>query len=373
MSAQLPCYDLSIIGTVGIPANYGGFETLAEQLTRKLAKKYTIQVFCSGKRYADGQDRPKRCDGADLRYVEWDANGWQSIPYDFVSLWRAARQTRTLLVLGVSGCLLLPIVRLLWPRTRIVTNVDGLEWRRQKWGRLARSVLRISEWAAVRFSHAVIADNQGIREHISLNYGKDSHLIAYGGDQGSEAADDRIEEVLPCDTRFTSHSYYLSICRIEPENNIADILEAFARSPDQSIVMVGNWQNSVYARNLLDHFGQLPNIELKDAIYDQARLRRLRASAKAYIHGHSAGGTNPSLVEAMHCGLAVLAYDIDYNRHTTHNQAIYWSNAQGLVECLQNIKPDSLVEIATQMRKIAHQQYTWLIVTNQYVRVLFLH
>lgn len=363
-------YDLSIVGTVGLPAGYGGFETLAEQLTKRLSGNRSIQVFCTGKRQPDKATRLQSVSGADLNYVEWDANGWQSIPYDCVSLWRAAGQTRAILVLGVSGCLLLPVVRLLWPRTRIVTNVDGLEWKRKKWGKAARAVLRASEWAAVRFSHAVIADNQGIREHIRRTYGKDSHLIAYGGDQASVAHADKTEHSPP-DTRFPTGSFYLSICRIEPENNIADILEAFAQSPDQPLVLVGNWHHSAYARHLRKHFEQLPNIELKDPIYDQARLKQLRESAKAYIHGHSAGGTNPSLVEAMHGGMPVLAFDVDYNRHTTKGQAIYWDHAKGLAECLRNATLESLAEVAGHMRVIAQQQYTWSVVTNQYASVLF--
>lgn len=369
MSDKGVLYDLSIIGTVGLPASYGGFETLAEQLTRNLSGQRVIQVFCSGKRYPAGRARPERCYGADLRYVEWDANGWQSIPYDFVSLWRAARQARTLLVLGVSGCLLLPILRVLWPRTRIVTNVDGLEWKRRKWGRVARTVLRISEWCAVRFSHAVVADNQGIREHISRSYGRESHLIAYGGDQASEAADE--PNLAPIETRFEPNSYHLSVCRIEPENNIAEILEAFALTPEERLVLVGNWNTSAFAQHVRSKFGELPNLELKDPIYDQARLRHLRRFAKAYIHGHSAGGTNPSLVEAMHAALPVLAFDVDYNRHTTNSQAIYWRDAQSLASCLRGATSRTLSDVATHMAQIAQINYTWSVVTAQYADVLF--
>lgn len=365
-----PAIDISIIGTVGLPASYGGFETLAAQLVKSLSAKYRILVFCSSKRYPQAASRPEQYDGANLQYVSWDANGWQSIPYDFVSLWLAAGRSRTLLVLGVSGCLLLPILRVLWPRTRIVTNVDGLEWKRKKWGKAARAVLRASEWAAVRFSHAVIADNQGIREHILCTYGKESHLIAYGGDQASVATGDGAE-IPALDTRFPTGSFYLSICRIEPENNIADILEAFACSPDQPLVLVGNWQHSTYARHLRERFEKLPNIELKDPIYDQARLKLLRESAKAYIHGHSAGGTNPSLVEAMHGGMPILAFDVNYNRHTTKGQAIYWDDAKGLTECLKSATKDSLIEVAKHMRLIAQQQYTWSVITNQYASILF--
>lgn len=359
-------YDLSIIGTVGLPASYGGFESLAEQLARRLSVQWRVQVFCSGKKYPAGIPRPAQSDGADLAYVEWDANGWQSMLYDFISLWRSARQSRSLLVLGVSGCLLLPLIRLLWPQTRIITNVDGLEWKRRKWGRLARTILRISEWAAVRFSHAVVADNQGIREHIAGTYDCDSHLIAYGGDQAITSLID-----LPSgDTCYERWSYYLMICRIEPENHIKEILQCFASTPQERIVVVGNWASSKYALDLRISFSNAPNIELKDPIYDQARLRLLRQGAKACVHGHSAGGTNPSLVEAMFAGMAVLAFDVDYNRHTTKNQAAYWQHADELLSCLRESTPQVLQQNAAAMARIARTSYTWAGVTAQYASVL---
>lgn len=367
-------YDLSIIGTVGLPATYGGFETLAEQLTLRLSGQRSIQVFCTGKRHPDKLTRPQTASGATLTYVEWDANGWQSMPYDFVSLWRAARHTKTILVLGVSGCLLLPLVRLLWPQTRIVTNVDGLEWRREKWGGLARVVLRVSEWSAAAFSHAIVADNQSIREHIAKSYQRQSSLIAYGGDQAlllKKATNASSDINSLSDIRFEAGTYFFSVCRIEPENQIAEILSAFAQTPGANLVLVGNWNVSDYARRLRKLHHAMPNIELKDPIYEQAHLHELRACAKAYVHGHSAGGTNPSLVEAMHAGLPVIAYDIDYNRHTTHNQAIYWHDALELTERIRHTSESVLCATAVHMSAIARQHYTWSVVTKQYAEILF--
>lgn len=366
-STRAAQYDLSIIGTVGLPASYGGFETLAEQLTRSFSGRWHVQVFCTGKRYATGTPRPAQSDGADLVYVEWNANGWQSVPYDFVCLWRGARCASTLLVLGVSGCLLLPVLRLFRPRARIVTNVDGLEWKRHKWGRLARAVLRLSEWSAVRFSHDVVADNQGIREHLQQTYGRDSHLIAYGGDQTSAI----LTAQLGGDTRFDPGSYYISICRIEPENNVEEILQCFASTPSARVVVVGNWFASVYARELRSRFGSSPNIELKDPIYDQSRLKVLRQGSKACLHGHSAGGTNPSLVEAMFAGTPVLAFDVGYNRYTTDNLAVYWKDAAGLAASLSTMTAQDLHRNAEAMKRIAQERYTWARVTAQYAAVLF--
>lgn len=357
-------YDVSIIGIVGLPAQYGGFETLTEQITDRLQTRLRMQVFCTVRGRTDGF--PARYRNVDLRYVSWDANGWQSVLYDFVSLWQAARTTKTVLLLGVSGCLFLPFIRLRSPSTRIVVNIDGLEWRRQKWGRIARWLLRVSEWCAVRFSDTVIADNEAIKNHVLNQYGVSAVLIAYGGDHCISA----YGSIPSSDTRFAPGHYFLAVCRIEPENNIKTILRAFADAPDQNIVVVGNWHSSQYAQNLRSAFTGFTNIEFKDAIYDQVRLASLRAGAIAYVHGHSAGGTNPSLVEAMSFGMAVLAYDVVYNRYTTGNNACYWETSGDLSKLIACVTDDELRRNACSMKALASRCYIWDKISDEYARVI---
>lgn len=365
---QLP-FDLSIIGTVGLPASYGGFETLAEQLVVRLSAKYKIRVFCSSKCNGELRNQPNYFYNAELEYIEWDANGWQSVPYDIVSLFRAAQDSKTLLVLGVSGCVVLPLIRLFWPRVHIVTNIDGVEWKRQKWGLSARVFLRFSEWMAVRFSHAIIADNQGICDHVKRYYNRECGLIAYGGDQAPHEKPEAGECLR--DTSFEPGGYYFSVCRIEPENNIPAILDAFASSPGERLVLVGNWNSSAFAIQLRNRYALTPNIELTDPIYDQVRLKRLRTEAKGYIHGHSAGGTNPSLVEAMYAGAAILAFDVEYNRFTTGGMAHYWTDAADLAGHIRNLQTNDLKSNRNFMARYAQKNYTWDTITEKYQSVLF--
>ncbi|MEY4427944.1 MAG: hypothetical protein RLZZ182_633 [Pseudomonadota bacterium] len=359
-------YDLAIIGTVGLPAGYGGFETLAEQLVMHLGGHRQVLVVCSGKRQHSPAERPAHFGQADLHYIELDANGWQSIPYDIQSLWHCAPLASSLLVLGVSGCAVLPVIRRRWPQTRIVTNIDGLEWKRQKWGRLARAVLKASEAAAVRYSHAVVSDNEGIQTHVRERYGQESSLIAYGGDH--VLLDERFDAG---QTRFNAGTYDLAICRIEPENNIHIILEAFSACPTSPLILIGNWQHSDYARALKARFGSYSNLELKDPIYDQRRLSALRSGARALIHGHSAGGTNPSLVEAMNAALPVLAFDVNYNRFTTEGQAQYWRDSAELQSILMSSTSERLRANARCMTEIAQRRYRWHSVAAAYDQILF--
>jgi len=357
-------YDLAIVGTVGLPARYGGFETLADELTSRLVARYRVCVYCTRK----GRDEfPTNYMGATLQYVGLDANGWQSIPYDIVSLWRAASNTTTVLLLGVSGCMFLPLLRLFSPRVRIVTNIDGLEWKRKKWGFLARAILRCSEWAAVRFSDEVITDNQGIQEHVMSSYGRPTTLIPYGGDNRCAAESTHA----PRDSTYPAGSYFFGVCRIEPENNIHHVLSAFKQTPSRSLVLVGNWDISDYSRDLRRNFSDVPNLQLADPIYDQTRLARLRAEAVAYIHGHSAGGTNPSLVEAMMAGMAVLAYDVNYNRYSTEGCARYWRDAAQLADLLSTLSETALRGDAKVMGKIARRCYKWETIGQKYESILF--
>lgn len=355
---------ISILGTVGIPASYGGFETLVENLARfhqanRLPNK--LVVYCSAKSYPAQQ---KSCYRAELRYVRLNANGVSSIAYDIASLISSVwHRSDVILLLGVSGAIALPLIRLV-SRARIVTNIDGIEWRRDKWRGLARWFLRLSERIAVRFSHEVIADNGGIAAYVSETYGKQCHVIAYGGDHAIQATPFQyVGEQLP-------ESYALALCRIEPENNVALILEAFARQPSMPLVFVGNWNNSEFGRELRERFGGVKTLYLLDPIYELGVLHTLRSKATIYVHGHSAGGTNPSLVEMMHFGLPVLAYDCVFNRYTTDDQALWFNDAESLLAAITSLTSEIAKQTGLDMKRIAEDRYTWRHIGEAYFRLL---
>jgi glycosyltransferase involved in cell wall biosynthesis len=355
---------IAVIGTVGVPANYGGFETLAENLVRyHLASNLLseLAVYCSSKSYTQ---KLESYFGAELRYINLNANGVSSILYDIVSLFSAVRKgVDVILLLGVSGAVALPFVRLL-SRSRIVTNIDGIEWKREKWKGLPKWFLRFSEYVAVRFSHEVIADNGGIAKHVFDNYGRRCHVIAYGGDHALLA------NPTPYSDRPLPSQYALSLCRIEPENNVVMILEAFADKADSSLVFVGNWNNSAYGQSLLQRYGSFLNLHLLDSIYDIGVLSTIRGKAAFYIHGHSAGGTNPSLVEMMHFGKPVLAYDCIFNRFTTSEKALFFKTSDELRCVVDRLTPDLSESVGAEMQRIANERYTWDLIGKQYFEIL---
>lgn len=352
--------NLAIIGTVGIPANYGGFETLAEQLALRLQHQISITVYCSARSYPSRSDQLEQIK---LKYMPFKANGVQSIIYDICALFAAARQHQLILILGVSGCIVLPLFRIFYPSRRLIINIDGLEHRRAKWHPLIRRFLRLSEKMAIRYGDEIVADNPAIRSYISDTYGKKSAYIPYGSDHVVKADKSLIiPYILPS-------KYALKVCRIEPENNIEMVLEAFEKM-QFPLVLIGNWNNSNYGKKLRSTFSKYPHIQLLDPIYDQQILDQIRSKCYVYIHGHSAGGTNPSLVEAMSLRLPIFAFDCAYNRETTHGNAKYFDSADQLCTLLYNVSEKELLDTANKMYDIASMHYTWAEVTAAYASLM---
>ena len=356
--------NVAIVGTQGVPARYGGFETLVENIIGKncpLEVQYT--VFCSSKDFKK-EERLLSYKGAFLKYIPLHANGIQSTLYDIWSLLKVIRGYDVIVILGVSGCIFLPIFRLFCHK-RLVINIDGLEHRRAKWGRFARWFLRLSEAMAVRYADVIVADNKGIQDYVYDVYGKKSALIAYGGDHVKRSVSiERQTEILNS-YGVKKKEYSFTVCRIEPENNCHITLEAFAKSGD-TLIFIGNWNKSLYGQELKQKYKDVGNIHLIDPVYDLDILYALRSNCRFYIHGHSAGGTNPSLVEAMFFHCPILAYDVVYNRETTENKAFYFRNAEQLFSLL---KDDTLplAESANNMSEIACRRYLWEIISRQYL------
>jgi len=350
---------IAIIGTVGIPAKYGGFETLTEYLTKYLNTEYEITVFCSSKSY---DVYPSTYNGVKLQYINLNANGVQSIPYDMISIIKALKFANTLLILGVSGCTILPFIRL-FSKKKIIVNIDGLEWKRDKWGRYAKLFLKYSEKLAVKYADKVVSDNKVIQDYVLEEYGVRSELIAYGADHVSK---ETLSKELKIKYPFLKNKYAFKVCRIEPENNIHMILEAFKEFKEFNLIIIGNWANSDYGINLKSTYKKEKHIYLLDPIYDQIVLNQIRSNCYIYLHGHSAGGTNPSLIEAMYLELPIFAYGIGYNKQTTQNKSKYFINSEELIQALKTIDTEDLKTISKNMKNISRKEYIWKDISNKY-------
>ncbi|PHS06065.1 MAG: glycosyl transferase [Kordia sp.] len=352
---------IAIIGTVGLPANYGGFETLTAHLVDHLSDDYDLTVYCSGRTYSK-KERHTNYKGAHLKYIPLKANGIQSLLYDPLSIIHSLFYADILLILGVAGAWMLPFIKK-FTNKKIIISIDGIEWKRDKWNFFAKCYLFWAESMAVKYSHIDISDNESIQDYTAMRYGSLSRIIEYGADHTMQVkSNSKDKKEFP----FLKKPYAFKVCRIEPENNVHEVLEAFSVLSKYTMVIVGNWNYSDYGKSLKEKYGHQKNIFLLDPIYNQRKLDLLRGNALIYIHGHSAGGTNPSLVEAMYLGLPIIAFGVSYNRTTTENKALYFQDHVDLKILIENIKIIEFKEIGKRMKLIANRRYTWPFITKKY-------
>lgn len=353
---------IAIIGTNGLPGRYGGWDQLLNHLTDDLKDQFSFSVYTSSYNAIKGL---KKYNDAKLIIIPLKANGVQSILYDMVSMLHAVICYDILLVLGTSGCIFLPFIKLF--KKKIILNPDGQEWKRGKWNNFAQWFLSVSEKFGIKYSNVVIADNKKIQDYITKLYHRESVLIEYGGDNASFVS-------LSPDTllkySILPNTYAFKVCRIEPENNINLILEAF-KNCKMTFILVGNWNFSNYGRKLRSEYANYKNLILLDPIYDQKSLDELRGNCKIYVHGHSVGGTNPSLVEAMNLGLCCVVYNVEYNLETTENCAIYFNSTNDLITILDDIDNNKIdIEYyKTKMKEIGKRRYIWDRIINEYEKL----
>ncbi|MDB9913100.1 DUF1972 domain-containing protein [Flavobacteriaceae bacterium] len=354
---------VGIIGTNGLPGKYGGWDQLVNHLTKNLRDQYSFLVYTS---YTSAEPGLTEYNGAKLKIVKFKANGVQSIPYDIYSLIHACFRCDVLFICGTSGCLSLPLIKLFGKK--IILNPDGQEWKRKKWSKPVRWFLKISEKFGILFSDIVVADNKRIQDYITKSYNKSSVLIEYGGDQVLKVP---MSLVTAKKYNVKSNKYAFKVCRIEPENNIHLILEAFKKKQNIDLIIIGNWNYSKYGQELKKQYSNLKNLILLDPIYDQVTLDELRSNCGLYIHGHSVGGTNPSLVEAMNLGLCIVSFNVDYNIETTENKALYFNDEKDLINILDNYKNNliDVIEHKSSMKEIANRRYKWNIITEKYSEI----
>lgn len=354
---------LSIVGIRGIPNNYGGFETLVEYLAEYLSPDFDVTVYCSAK---DMKSTLREYKGAKLEYVNISSHGGQGIIYDSICLLKAARTADRIIFLGFGAGFVIPLLSKK-SKNKIILNIGGLDWKRNKWSPFAQKIIKKAELLLVRNCGQIVSDNIGIQQYIFNTYKRESVLIAYGGDQASYRP---VTEALAGKYPFLKNKYAFAVTRIQPDNNIAMILEAALQQDALPLVMVGNWDNSLFGINLKKSYAGQSKLILLDAIYDPEILNVLRSNCAIYIHGHSAGGTNPSLVEAMHLSLPVFAFASGYNEYTTENKATYFKNEQELATLMNTFDKMDLKKIGNDLKLIAEQKYKWDSVINAYKQLI---
>lgn len=350
---------IAIVGAHGLPAKYGGFCTLAEYLVEYKPEDFDVTVYCVADEFKGGGDTYK---GAKLVYLDAPARGIMAWKFHAKGIKHAIQNNvDCILLCGSSGGFSLPFYRNY--KSKFYLNIGGIEWARNKYNFFMQRIVRFLMKVAVNNSGHLVADNVGMKKYIQQEYKRnDSVVIAYGGDQAQkEDASAEVKKKYP----FMKGNYAVAIARIQPDNNTEMLLEAF-KDTKMPLVYIGNWNVNEYGIKTREKYAKEKNLILLDAIYEIHELNMIRSNCSLYVHGHSAGGTNPSLVEAMHLEVPLACYNNGFNNNTTFDKAFYFSNVEELKQIINSKTDEELKQNASTMKLLAVEHYLWETIAKQY-------
>lgn len=357
---------IAIIGTRGIPANYGGFETFAEELSKRLVTRgHEVTVYCRS-HYADRS--LKQHNGVRLVVLPTLRHKYlDTVIHSLLSMLHALpRRFDCVLVCNAANSPLIPILE--WTRTPVAVNVDGLERNRKKWNALGRLYYALGERASLWVASRVVTDARVIRDYYQERYGAETTLIAYGAEVERSAAPDVLAQY-----HLRGGDYVLYLSRLEPENNGAMVIEAFRQvETKHKLVIVGD---APYAAKYKEHLSKLAagddRIKFLGAIYGSDK-KALEQNAAIYIHATEVGGTHPALIEAMGAGNCCLVYDTPENREVAAGAGLYYSDADDLAALLTRVLSDHQIvaDYRARAQERVRDHYDWESVTDEYERLL---
>lgn len=352
---------IAVIGSRGIPNHYGGFEECAAQLSRRWVKSgHKVVVYNSSLHpFAESS-----WEGVELRRMndpEDRLGTFGQFIYDLNCIRDCRKSTFDIILqLGYTSS---GVWQFLLPRTsKIITNMDGLEWKRSKYNFLVQRFLRWSEQLAARAAHQMVADNTGILDYLDQSYGKGSVYIPYGAEIPEKASTQLLRSY-----GLESGKYDLLMARMEPENNIHMILEGLVASDSELPVLVVGHKPNAHGLQLQRKF-EGTQVRFHQGVFERIHTDALRQGCRYYFHGHSVGGTNPSLLEAMACGCLIHAHDNPFNRNVLGDNALYFSSSSDIKK--QIAHPLAATEMALWKKnnfERLRREFQWESIAEQYL------
>ena len=353
---------IAMVGTRGVPAAYGGFETAVEEVGRRLADRgHDVVVYTRG-----SESREKEYLG--MRVVHLPAvpvKQIETLSHTGLSALHLVTRRRpdAAFVFNAANSPFLPVLRARGIPTAL--HMDGLEWRRSKWGPRGKAYYRWAEQFGVRTGDALIADAPGIADYYAHQFQVPTEMIRYGAPILDGVADERLDEL-----GLSAEGYHLVVARFEPENHVLEIVDGYRRSSAAlPLVVVGSAPySSEYTQRIQQAAAGDDRIRLVGGVYDQALLDALYFHALTYDHGHSVGGTNPSLLRAMGAGTAVIAYDVPFNREVLDGDGWFFSSPAQAGEALEAAEADAVATRARgeRAKDRARAAFRWDDVTDAY-------
>lgn len=382
-----------IVGAKGIPAQYGGFETFVEKLTEYQKDeniKYHVACIKTKKDYKPEEAEYEHNGAHCFTLCERTKGSSRAIFYDIDALKYSIKYIKEhnieRPIIYILACRIGPFVRKYRKKIHklggeLYVNPDGNEWKRAKWNRWIRKYWKISEKKMVKNADLMICDSKGIESYIKSEYKKyepKTTYIAYGAETKKftlELNDSKVANWFT-ENEISPYMYYLMVGRFVPENNFARIIYEFLHSKTQKdLVIITDGIGSKFYRELEKefHFKADARIKFIEATYDQELLKKIRELAYGYIHGHSVGGTNPSLLEAMGLTRLNLLYDVSYNAEVGGDGALYWTHEFGLLRTMlvrcDEMSPNEIYKYATKARERITDFYSWEIIRDKYEKL----
>lgn len=353
---------IGILGTRGIPNHYGGFEQFAEFFAAFLAEKnHDVFVYNS----SSHPYQEKVFKGVNLIHCYDPENKIGTIG-QFIYDYNCIKDSRKrdfdiILQLGYTSNTVWH--RFLPKNSIIISNMDGLEWRRSKYSALEKKFLKYAEKLAVKSSDYLISDSLGIQRYLKKEYKIESEYIAYGAKQFTSPKVEVLEMY-----NLTANNYNMLIARFEPENNLEIILDGASIADEKTpFLVIGNHDSNKFGTYLKHKFKDSDNIKFLGGIYNMEHLNNLRYHSNLYFHGHSVGGTNPSLLEAMASNALIIAHDNEFNNSILDNDAFYFSTKGEVKDYIDTIKKERYRDKVESCADKINKNFTWELINNKYL------
>lgn len=377
--------NIFIIGSKGIPANYGGYETFVENLTeKKVSKNIKYHVACLTKeKKEDFEYNGARCFNVKVPNI----GPAKAILYDIIAIKKSIKYIRENdiqnAIIYILACRVGPFLHYYKKQMKklgisLYINPDGHEWMRAKWSKPVKKYWKLSEELMVKEADLVICDSKNIEKYIQDSYSKynpKTTFIAYGADIEKSKLNYNDNKLIEWykKNKISDKNYYLVVGRFVPENNYETMIKEFMKSnTKKDLVLITNVEKNKFYDKLkkITNFESDKRIKFAGTVYDKELIKKIREQAYGYLHGHSVGGTNPSLIEALATTDLNLLYDVGFNREVAENGALYWNLDEGnlskLVDECDKIQYSKITELSNNAKKRVYEEYTWKKIIERY-------
>lgn len=376
--------NVFIIGSKGIPANYGGFETFVDKLTEgRVSEEIKYHVSCMAQNYKEFEYNGARCFNIKVPNV----GAAKAVYYDILALKKCIKYIRENnienAIVYVLACRIGPFIgyyksRLKKLGTTLLVNPDGHEWKRAKWNAAIRRYWKLSEKLMVKHADLLVCDSINIEKYIKedyIQYKPDTKFIAYGADTKKSILSNDDKRVIEWyeEKSVKAKEYYLVVGRFVPENNYELMIREFMKSKtDKDFVIITNVEKNNFYEELKvsTGFEKDPRIKFVGTVYDQELLKKIRENAYGYFHGHEVGGTNPSLLEALSTTTLNLLLDVSFNREVGRDAAVYFSketeSLAKLIDEMDSVSEKFILELSEMAKEIIDNCYSWDKIVAEY-------